>query len=304
MTAPRAAASAKGDRAPQGVSPVAGSVAVVTGGGRGIGRVLACGLAEAGAAVGVVARSTRELSETAEMVEAAGGVAAAAAADVSDPPAAAAAFDALRDEIGPVDVLVNNAGVGGPVGRAWEVDGDDWWRTCEINLRGVFVCAQLALGQMVARGRGRIINVTSAAAVHRWPTVSAYAVSKAAVVKLTENLAAELRDHGISVFSVHPGLVPIGLTEAALSQGAPTPAEERVASWLRQELAEGRGADPAAAAALVTRLASGEADGLSGRHLSVHDDLDSLLASAEEIRAHDLCTLRLREPVGAARRPA
>jgi NAD(P)-dependent dehydrogenase (short-subunit alcohol dehydrogenase family) len=305
MTSALPAPGTNGDRAPKRTAALARSVAVVTGGGRGIGRLLACALADAGAAVGLVARSADELEETAELVASAGGVAAAAPADVSDPRGVARAFDALCERLGPIDVLVNNAGVGGPVGPAWEVDGDDWWRTCEINLRGVLVCAQLALPQMVARRRGRIVNVTSVAAVHRWPMVSAYAVSKAAVVNLTENLAAELRDHGVSVFSVHPGLVPIGLTEAALSEPAPTSAQERVSAWLRRELAEGRGADPGAAAALVTRLASGDADGLSGRHLSVHDDLDTLLASIEDIRAHDLYMLRLREPARAtAGRPS
>jgi NAD(P)-dependent dehydrogenase (short-subunit alcohol dehydrogenase family) len=274
---------------------LSGSVALVTGGGRGVGRVLARELAAAGAAVGVIARSAAELDETVELVTAAGGVAAAATADVTDRQRLTAAFAGLRRQLGAVDLLINNAGVCGPIGPAWEVDPDDWWRTCEVNLRSVQLCTRLALPEMIARGRGRIVNVTSYAGVHRWPEVSAYAVSKAAVVKLTENLAAETREHGICVFSVHPGLVPIGLTEAALDGTERSASEARVYGWLRGEIAAGRGREPESAARLILLLAGGRADGLSGRHLSVHDDLEALLARTDQIRRDDLYTLRLAE---------
>jgi NADP-dependent 3-hydroxy acid dehydrogenase YdfG len=105
-----------------------GSVAVVTGGGRGIGRVLAQALAGAGAAVGIVARSTDQLVETGRLIHATGGIAAAATADVADGPAVANALDNLRDRLGPVDLLVNNAGTAGPAGDTWQVDSDAWWR--------------------------------------------------------------------------------------------------------------------------------------------------------------------------------
>jgi NAD(P)-dependent dehydrogenase (short-subunit alcohol dehydrogenase family) len=262
-----------------------GTVSVITGGGRGIGRVLAQALADAGSAVGVVARSAGELAETVRVVKASGGIAAAACADVADQWAAADAIDALRCRLGPVDLLVNNAGVGGPVGDAWQVDADSWWRAVEINLRGVFLCSRAVLPAMTARGIGRIINITSEAGVYRWPQVSAYSVSKAAVIKFTENLAAEASRSGVQAFSVHPGLTPIGLSERALAGAAPPDsAEARMHAWVRQELRAGRGAEPALAARLVTRLATGDADRLSGCHLSVHDDLDAILACGEGIR--------------------
>jgi NAD(P)-dependent dehydrogenase (short-subunit alcohol dehydrogenase family) len=105
---------------------------------------------------------------------------------------------------------------------------------------------------MVAEGRGRIINVTSYAGVYRWPLMSAYAASKAALVKLTETLAEETRPHGVSVFSVDPGLLPIGLSEAALSSTADrqTPAG-RVHRWIRDQFDAGRGADPEKAVRLI-----------------------------------------------------
>ena len=108
-------------------------------------------------------------------------------------------------------------------------------------------------------------------------------MAKAAVIKFTENLAAEADHAGVQVFSVHPGLIPIGLTERALADGAaPGSAKARVHAWIRTELQAGRSADPALAAALITRLAAGHADRLSGCHLSVHDDLDAILASPDD----------------------
>jgi NAD(P)-dependent dehydrogenase (short-subunit alcohol dehydrogenase family) len=266
---------------------LAGSVAVVTGGGRGIGRVLALALAGAGAAVGLIARSSDQLAESVELVEAAGGVAAAASADLGDPGAASTAVDKVRHELGPVDILVNNAGISGPAGPAWEVPERDWWRTVEL-------CSRLVLPEMVARRRGRIVNVTSQAGVFRWPLASAYSVSKAAVVKFTENLGVETRRHGISVFSVHPGILAIGLGKAALTSSAPADsAQGRLRDWGRQETAAGRGAQPHQIAELLLRIATGEADRLSGRHLSVHDDLDMLLNRAEDVLRDDLYVLRL-----------
>jgi NAD(P)-dependent dehydrogenase (short-subunit alcohol dehydrogenase family) len=275
---------------------LAGSVALVTGGGRGVGRVLALALAGAGAAVGLIARSPDQLAESVHLIEGAGGAAAAACADLSDPEAAATAVDKLRHELGPVDLLVNNAGINGPVGLAWEVPEQDWWHAVEVNLRGVTLCSRLVLPEMVSCGRGRIVNVTSHAGVFRWPLASAYSVSKAAVIKLTENVAYETRRYGISVFSVHPGILPIGLSEPALASTAPANSPEgRLREWVGHELAEGRGAHPDQVATLLLRIAIGEFDRLSGRHLSVHDDFDALLAHTEDVLRDDLYVLRRRD---------
>ena len=276
-----------------------GTVSVITGGGRGIGRVLARALADAGAAVGLIARSADELAQTVRLVTDADGTAAAACADVTDGHAVAEAIDALHRQLGPADLLVNNAGVSGPFGDVWQVDAGDWWRAVEINLRGAFLCSQAVLPGMTARGAGRIVNVTSQAGVFRWPQVSAYSVSKAAVIKFTENLAAEAGRSGVRAFSVHPGLTPIGLTERALADAAPAgSAEARMYAWVRQELAAGRGAEPALAVRLVIRLATGDADRLSGCHLSVHDDLDAILACGPDVRDRYQLRLASHRPYG------
>jgi NAD(P)-dependent dehydrogenase (short-subunit alcohol dehydrogenase family) len=278
-----------------GGRPLDGMVALVSGGGRGVGRLLGARLAGAGAAVGLIARSADELAAAAGEVNRAGGTAVAAVADVADHRAAAAAVSELRHKLGTADILINNAGISGPVGPLWQAQTAEWWRAIEVNLGGAFVLTQLALEHMIPAGKGRIINVTSYAGVYRWPLLSAYAASKAALVKLTETLAEETRPHGVSVFSVDPGLLPIGLGQAALraSAGRETPAG-RVQRWIRDQLAAGRGADPEEAARLIIALASGRADRLSGRHLSVNDNLDALLPRIDQIERDDLHTLRLR----------
>lgn len=273
-----------------------GTNALVTGGGRGLGRITALALASAGAAVGVIARTAPELEETVRLIDSRGGVATAMPADVSDDDQLGVAIQELRARLGPIDVLVNNAGINGPVAAFAEVDKREWWRTMEVNLGGAVRCSRLVLPEMLARRRGRIINVTSYAGVFRWPTVSAYAVSKAALVKFTENLAAEVRRDGVSVFSFHPGMLPIGLAQAGLNGAAPPgSAATRIADWARQQRAAGRFADPKKAAAYVVTLASGRVDRLTGRHLCVETDLDTVMQRVDEVLRFDLQTLRLRQ---------
>jgi NAD(P)-dependent dehydrogenase (short-subunit alcohol dehydrogenase family) len=268
----------------------------VSGGGRGLGRLLAVELAKVGAAVGLLSRSISQLSAVAAEIELAGGTVAAAQADVTDRRSLAAAVDELTALLGSPDVLVNNAGVAGPLGQLWDADPEEWSRTFDVNVDGAFALSRIVLRDMVRRGGGRIINITSNAAVYRWPLVSAYAASKAALVKLSESLAAETRKYGVTVFSVDPGLLPIGLTESALtatelSEDAP---EGQVYAWIRKQIAAGHGADPAQAVRLLVRLAAGDGDQLSGRHLTVADDLDALLANIDQVYRDDLHYLRVR----------
>jgi NAD(P)-dependent dehydrogenase (short-subunit alcohol dehydrogenase family) len=287
--------------APQGATQLrprpadlAGVHALVTGGGRGLGRAVARAFADAGASVSLLARSGDELAESVALIEDAGGVAASAPADVRDPDALGAAIARLRRRLGPVDVLVNGAGIVGPIGPLWEVDAREWWATMEVNLAGLVLCTQLVLPEMIARRRGRILNISSQAGVRRWPLVSAYSVSKAAVTKLTENLAREVDRFGIAVLSVHPGLLPLGMGIAPEPASAPPSRyEDRIWSWVDRELAEGRGAQPTEAVDLIVRLAAGDADELNGRHISVHDDLDALLAHVDEVRRRDLGVLKV-----------
>jgi NAD(P)-dependent dehydrogenase (short-subunit alcohol dehydrogenase family) len=251
-------------------------------------------LADAGYSVGLVARSRDELAETVRIIEESGGVAISVTGDVSDPKSASEAVRGIRQQLGPIDLLVNNAGILGPIGPAWEVDPDLWWRAMEVNVLGTLLFARLVLPEMIARRRGRIVNVSSQAGAFRWPVVSAYSVSKAAVIKFTENLALETRRYGVSIFSVHPGLLPIGMSETAFTGGAPPDSNEgRVFAWAQRQLEEGRGAEPECAVEQILRLASGKYDDLSGRHLSVHDDLDRVLSEIDDVRERELYVLGL-----------
>jgi len=273
-----------------------GAVALVSGGGRGLGRFLAERLVDAGARVALIGRSEASLEEAAASIRARGGIVATAVADVTDIERTRAAVAAVTEQLGPIDVLVNNAGINGPMGPLWETDPAEWWRAVEINFGGAYMLTSAVLPGMVSAGRGRVISITSQAAVHRWPLVSSYAAAKAAVVKLTETLAAELKPHGVSVFSFDPGLLPIGLSEAALASTAgPETAEGQVFGWIKARLAAGRGADPEIAAGWVVNLAAGRGDALSGRHMNVGDDLDDLLARIDDIKRNKLHLLALRK---------
>ena len=184
-----------------------GQTALVTGGGRGIGRTIAEYLSRAGAAVAVLARTQAELDETVAAIEQAGGRAIALAADVTDREAVEQAVARTERELGPIDLLVNNAAVAMPVGRAWEVDPEAWWRTIGVNLRGPFLCSRAVLPGMIGRGSGRIVNIVAVAAFNTAPFMSAYGSSKAALVSFTDDLAAETKEHGVSVFAIRPGVV-------------------------------------------------------------------------------------------------
>jgi NAD(P)-dependent dehydrogenase (short-subunit alcohol dehydrogenase family) len=275
---------------------LSGQVVVVTGGSSGLGREIARSLAASGATVAVIARTRAGLLQTVALIEGEGGTAFAEPADVGDRAAVVRSIESVERKLGPVDLLVNNAGIAGPVAPFWEADPEEWWTTVEVNLRGTVNCSAVVLPGMVERKRGRIVNVTSNAGVYRWPYLSAYATSKAAVIKLTENLAVETKKHGVRLFAIDPGMIRVGMTAALLTQEIPPehPAA-LIAAWFRQELESGREVSLDRGADLVGLLASGRADALSGCYLTVYDDVEQLVERAPAIRREELYTLRLRE---------
>ena len=268
-----------------------GQVAIVTGAGRGIGRAIATVFAEAGAAVACTARTLDEITETAEIITSAGGKAFAVRCDVQDKAQIAFAVRQIEQSLGPIDVLVNNAGVAGPSGWFIDMDIDDWLACLDINLGGVARFTHHVLPAMVARGRGRIINISSrAAALPAVPAPggSSYFVSKLALSRFTELLAPELQPHGVFVFAADPGGVVTRLAEEmAIGEGA---APEMIRGFIKS----GALLAPEVPARFCLRLAAGEADALTGLHLGVGADLPALVAEVEEVRRTERFTLRLR----------
>ncbi|MEO3976586.1 SDR family oxidoreductase [Streptomyces sp. CAU 1734] len=254
-------------------------IAIVTGGGRGIGRQIALSLARAGARVAVVARSRADLEETAELAGADRARILVAPADMTDPEAVREMTGQVRGHFGPVTLLVNNAAVYTPgEGPLWEADLDAWWRHFETNVRGPLICVRAVLPSMVAAGSGRIISVGSDSGPLVFP-LSSYNFAKNALVRLTETLDLALEEAGTGVrsFVVSPGVVRTRMTE---SFAARHPDME----WN----------SPDECGRLVTALASGRYDALHGRYLSIRDDLDLLLKRIDEIRDGELLVQRMR----------
>ena len=266
-----------------------GRVVVVTGAGRGIGRAIAIEAAAAGARVAVVSRSKNELADTLGAVAQRGGEGVAFPASVVDPASIANAFDRIASSCGPVDVLVNNAGTVGPFGPFAENDGDDWWSSVEVNLRGPAICTRAVLPSMLERRSGRIVNVATGGAATAMTYFSSYIVAKTALLRLTECVAAEVRPYGLSVFAIGPGTVRTAMAEHSLT----SPEGRRWLPWFRRIFDEGLDVPAEVPASLVAALASGRYDALSGRFLTVADDLEQLLQSTGPIDREELYTLRV-----------
>lgn len=184
-----------------------GKTAIVTGGGRGIGRAVARKLASEGAAILVSSRSAKEIEAVAAEIQQAGGRAKAVAADVSKPAECEKVVRAGREAFGAIDILVNNAGVLGPVAPAEGTTIEQWNDVLAINLTSAFLMSRLVLPEMYGRASGAIVNVSSVAGKAAFPMNSAYAASKAGLLGLTRTLAAEGARKGVRVNSIGPGPV-------------------------------------------------------------------------------------------------
>jgi len=274
------------------MTDLTGQTAVVTGAGRGIGREIARHLAAAGARVALAARSADQLEAAAEEIRGAGGQALPMTADVTDVDEVAALVERVEDELGAVDLLVNNAGSFYVLGPLWKADPERWWTDVTINLRGPFLGCRAVLPGMIRRGRGRIINLIGGGTGTPFAYGSGYGSSKAAVMRLTECVAEELRSAGspVAVFALGPGLVRTTLTEYQLH----SPEGKQWMPRIEKLFAEGRDVPPTRAAALAVELAGGRFDRLAGRTFSVGDDLEELLARQDEIIRKDQKTLRFR----------
>jgi NAD(P)-dependent dehydrogenase (short-subunit alcohol dehydrogenase family) len=240
--------------------------AIVTGGGRGIGAAIAVSLAKRGIQVAVTARTARELQRTVNAVEAAGGRAIAIAADLGVPDSVEKVLVETRQRLGAADILVNNAGIGesAPLART---DDALWDRHLALNLTTAFWFCRALGPQMVARGWGRIINVSSASAERGVRYAAAYSASKAGLVGLTRALAAELGPQGVTVNAVCPGWVETAMSAHTVDRAAA--ATKKSTETIRAELlAQGpqaRFLRPEEVAGTVAYLASDDASAINGQ---------------------------------------
>jgi NAD(P)-dependent dehydrogenase (short-subunit alcohol dehydrogenase family) len=278
--------------------PLADRTAIVTGGSRGLGFEIASELIAAGANVLITGRDQATLDTAAAQLGA-----EALRADVSDAGSCAEVVAHAEARFGPVAILVNNAGVYGPMGAIEDIDWDEWVEAVQINLFGTVLMTRAVLPGMRARGYGKIVNLSGGGATAPLPRISAYAASKAAVVRLTETFAEELREAGIDVNAIAPGALNTRLLDEVLEAGPERVGESFYAKALQQRDNGGAGLDRGAALAVF--LASPESDGISGRLLSaLWDDWAELPAKRDELMSGDVYTLRRIVPEDRSQLPS
>jgi NAD(P)-dependent dehydrogenase (short-subunit alcohol dehydrogenase family) len=265
-------------------------VAIITGGSGGIGRAIAAAFTREGASLVLVSRTApalekikRELDGTRSKVE-------VFPADVSQEEDVRGLLDFTLGKFGTVDILVNCAGVQGPIGLITDIDAKEWFEAVRINLYGTLLCIKAVLPVMMRKRSGKILNFSGGGAVSPRPRFSAYGTSKAGVVRLTETLAGELKEYNIGIHAIAPGAVNTKMLELVLAAGE-VAGKEEMAKALKQKR-EG-GVPPPKVAELAVFLASEESDGLSGRLISLPwDNWVGIPQHLPEIMSSDVFAMR------------
>lgn len=269
-------------------------VVLLTGAGRGIGKALAEGFAREGADVALIARTQTELEQTAENIRAIGRRVLAIPTDVSDPDAVAYFTKEVSNDFGRIDILINNAGIQGPIGSMVGNDLKEWMHTVAVNLFGTFLCIRAVLPMMMERRRGKIINLSGGGATGPRQNFSAYAASKAAIIRLTETLAEEVKPFNIQVNAIAPGAINTRMLDEVLAAGEAA-GEISLSQAKRQK--ESGGDSLEAVVDLAVFLASDESGGLTGKLISAqHDPWREWVGKADELNATPLYTLRRLDP--------
>jgi len=265
-------------------------VAIVTGAARGIGRSIAEAFSAQGARVAIVDILNEQLLDTAAEMKKSGATILPVVADTTQVSQVDAAARKVEKELGPVDVLVNNAGTFSYIGPVWEADPEKWFRDVRVNLYGSFLFCRAIVGGMVERKKGYVINIVSAGGVDDpHPYSTSYATSKTGLMRLTEGLAKEVQEHGVKVFAVSPPAILTEMTGFIMND----PGGKKWRPGFGKNLL--RGHKPEVVADFIVELMSGKADHLTGRFLLPHQGFDAILERSDEIISRDLLTLRIRK---------
>jgi len=249
-----------------------GQKAIITGGGRGIGRAIALRFADEGAAVLVAARTAAEVEKVAAEVRNAGGKAVAVVADVTHENGCELIYRKAVEEFETVDVLVNNAGVFGPVAAAQNITAEEWDEVMAANLRGAFLMSRLVIPGMLERARGVILNVSSVAAKLAFGYNAPYAASKAGLVALTRTLAGETSGRGLRVNAICPGPVPETKMSQQIGEGLGKIFgldPKTVLEGALKGILQGRGQTASEVAAAAAFLCSEQAAAITGQAVNV-----------------------------------
>ncbi len=271
-----------------------GRSAIITGANQGLGEALAMEFVRQGAGVFICARNKDKLSAVKEKLEKIAGKEqkiCSMPVDVSNEAEVKELINASIAEFNHIDILVNNAGIYGPMGPVEKVDSGDWVKAIEINLCGVFYCCKHIIAYMKKANYGKIINLSGGGATSPLPFISAYAASKAGVVRLTETLAGECRGFKIDVNSLAPGALNTRLLDEVLSAGPDVVGKDFYEKALKQK--KGGGVPLEVGVELCVFLASSESDGITGKIISAKWDSWKLLPNRrEELISSDIYTLR------------
>lgn len=264
-------------------------VSIVTGAGRGIGKAIAKRFAEEGSIVVLAARSVDEVNNTLKEIKEKGGEGISIKTDISKTNDVNNLVNQVIERFSKVDILVNNAGVIKPIAPIHMVKTDEWEDHIKINIFGTFYCLKAVLPHMISKNYGKIINMSGGGAFNAMPNFSAYGASKAAIVRITEIAAAEVKDCNISVNAIAPGPIKTKITNDILESGDMAGIEYERA----KDVVEKGGSSLDKVTQLAVFLASDESDGLSGKTISAKwDDLDYIKKNIPEIQKSDKYTMK------------